>query len=251
MLNRIEIKLEAKAVVRSARASAYVMTLIYLVLVNVLNAVDLYVGRDIVTYVQDVMPWIDLPAFMVAPMFSPLVVIFASVMVWLLTTVLGGGLVIYHLGVRRGYEMGYGTLFDGFSIVGKLILGSLCVTALVTVGSMLLVFPGIIMSYMYRFTIYNICENPELGVINAMRMSRLQTAGHKMDLFVLDLSFVGWTILGGLTMGILYIWINPYIEQANIGYFEQLKRLSGVGYIPQDPSGDPGAEGQGPNIPLF
>ena len=246
MLNRVQIKMEAKAVVRSARSSAYIMTLIYLVLINLLSAVDLYVGNDIEFYMERVMPGLEIPSFLIAPDFSPIVVMFVSVMVWLLTTVLGGGIAIYHLGVRRGYEMGYGTLFDGFSMVGKLILGTLCVSALVTVGTALLVIPGIILGYMYRFTIYNICENPELGVINAMRMSRLQTAGHKADLFVLDLSFYGWILLSSLTMGILFIWVNPYMEQANIGYFEELKRSSGVGYIHRDSNGNPG-----PDIPIF
>lgn len=249
MLNRVQIKMEAKAVVRSARSSAYIMTLIYLVLINLLSAVDLYVGNDIEFYMERVMPGLEIPSFLIAPDFSPIVVMFVSVMVWLLTTVLGGGIAIYHLGVRRGYEMGYGTLFDGFSMVGKLILSTLCVSALVTVGTALLVIPGIILGYMYRFTIYNICENPELGVINAMRMSRLQTSGHKADLFVLDLSFYGWILLSSLTMGILFIWINPYMEQANIGYFEELKRSSGVGYIHRDSTGNPGD--RGPDIPIF
>lgn len=248
MLNRVQIKMEAKEVVRSARASAYVMTLIYLLLVNLINAVDLYAGNGILHYVQEHMLPVELPSFLIAPDFPPLVIMFVTVMVFLLTTVLGGGLIIYHLGVRRGYEMGYSTLFDGFSIVGKLILGSLCVSALVTVGMMLLVIPGIILSYMYRFTIYNICENPELGVINAMRMSRLQTSAHKADLFMLDLSFIGWLFLCGLTMGVLSIWINPYMEQANIGYFEALKRSSGVGYIPNEPTGGPNDD---PYSPLF
>ena len=246
MLNRVQIKMEAKAVVRSARSSAYIMTLIYLVLINLLSAVDLYVGNDIEFYMERVMPGLEIPSFLIAPDFSPIVVMFVSVMVWLLTTVLGGGIAIYHLGVRRGYEMGYGTLFDGFSMVGKLILATLCVSALVTVGTALLVIPGIILGYMYRFTIYNICENPELGVINAMRMSRLQTSGHKADLFVLDLSFYGWILLSSLTMGILFIWVNPYMEQANIGYFEELKRSSGVGHIHRDSNGNPG-----PDIPIF
>ncbi len=248
MLDRIQIKKEARGIARSARSSAYVMTLIYLVLTEILNVVNLYVGNDVAEYVHNLMPWVSVPSFLVAPDFSPVVVIFTSVMVFLLTTVLNGGLMIYHLGVRQGYEMGYGTLFDGFSIVGKLILGSICVGALVTLGTVLLVIPGIIMGYMYRFTIYNICENPELGVINAMRMSRMQTAGHKADLFILDLSFYGWYLLGGLTMGILMIWISPYVEQANIGYFEELKRASGIGRIHHKP--DQGGW-RGPEEPLF
>lgn len=241
MLNRAQLKQEAKGVVRSARVSAYLMTLIFLVITYVLNAIDIYAGNDVGKYLAEFFPELDLPAAMTVSHFSTPVVVFVGVMVWLLNIVLSGGWTIYHLGIRRGHEMGYGTLFDGFSIVGKLILATLAVTAIVTLGTVLLIFPGLIFAYMYRFTIYNICENPSLGVIQAMRMSRLQTYRHKMDLFVLDLSFWGWGILISLTMGILSIWIRPYMEQTNIGYFIALKRASGVGAFP-----DAGNEGPNP-----
>ncbi len=249
MLNRVQVKLEAKEVVRSARSSAYLVTLIYLLLVNLLTAIQLYVSNDVVNYIQHIMPGVRVPSIFVAPEFPRLVVMFVTVMVWLLTTVLGGGIVIYHLGVRRGYEMSCSTLFDGFSMVGKLVVAGLLVSSLVALGTGLLVIPGIILSYMYRFTVYNLCEIPEMGVINAMRMSRLQTSGHKLDLFVLDLSFIGWLFLCGLTMGILSIWVTPYMEQTYIGYFEAYKRASGIGYIPQEPGSGPDA--QGPGAPLY
>ena len=238
MLNRAQLKQEAKGIVRSARVSAYLMTLIFLAITYVLNGIDIYVGNDVGKYLAEFFPELDLPSAMTASRFSVPVVVFTGVMVWLLNIVLSGGWTLYHLGIRRGYEMGYGTLFDGFAIVGKLILATLAVTAIVTLGTVLLLFPGLIFAYMYRFTIYNICENPSLGVIQAMRMSRLQTYRHKMDLFVLDLSFIGWGILISLTMGILSIWIRPYMEQTNIGYFIALKRASGVGVFP-----DTGSEG--------
>ena len=192
MLNRAQIKQEAKGVVRSARVSAYLMTLIFLAITYVLNGIDIYVGNDVANYISEFFPEIDLPASLTVSRFPVPVVVFTGVMVWLLNTVLSGGLTLYHLGIRRGYEMGYGTLFNGFSIAGKLILSTLLISVMVAVGATLLIFPGLIFAYMYRFTIYNICENPSLGVIQAMRMSRLQTYRHKMDLFVLDLSFLGW-----------------------------------------------------------
>ena len=60
-----------------------------------------------------------------------------------------------------------------------------------------------------------------------------------MDLFVLDLSFLGWSFLCVLTMGILSIWIHPYIQQTDIGYFQQIKTAKGIGWFPpQDPLDD-------------
>ena len=240
MLNRIKIKNEAKSVVRSARPSAYLVTLLYLVILNVLRAIELYVGNDVADYITEVLPGVNVPELFAADRFSPVVVVFVSVLVWLLSTVLGGGWTIYHLGARRGYEMSYSTLFDGFSIAGKVILAGILYTVMIAFGTALLLFPGLIFAYMYRFTLYNICENPSLSVISAMRMSRLQTAHHKMDLFILDMSFLGWLLLSGLTMGILSIWISPYMEQTYIGYFIELKRSSGV-----TPAPNSGADDQG------
>lgn len=109
----------------------------------------------------------------------------------------------------------------------------------ITLWSMLLFFPGIIAAYRYRFAMYNLCENPEMGVMEALNMSKAQTYGFKAQLFLLDLSFLGWEILCGLTLGILNIWISPYIAQTNIGFFQEIKQIKGIGYFPgQQPPTD-------------
>ena len=92
--------------------------------------------------------------------------------------------------------------------------------------------PGIIAAYRYRFALYNLCENPELGVMEALAMSKAQTKGYKLDLFVLDVTFLGWSFLCVLTAGILSIWITPYIQQTNLGYFEAIKAEKGIGRMP-------------------
>ena len=50
------------------------------------------------------------------------------------------------------------------------------------------------------------------------------------ELFLLDLTFIGWNLLCSLTLGILSIWIAPYIIQTNIGYFQEIKRIKGIGW---------------------
>ena len=49
--------------------------------------------------------------------------------------------------------------------------------------------------------------------------------GYKADYFVFMLSFLGWILLGVLTLGILYIWLYPYMETAKILYYEKLKEI--------------------------
>ena len=246
MLNRVNLKREAKEVVRNARVSAYLFTILYLVIINVLDLCDLYVNATIPAYMERYFPGAAVPEiFARASELPTTVVLFVSVMVWLLSSVLLAGHTLYHLGVRRGEEMSYSSLFDGFSFVGKVILLQLVMNAFVMLWSFAFVIPGIIALYRYRFAMYNLCENPEIGVMEAITLSTRQTQGYKMDLFVLDITFLGWSMLGMLTMGIANIWVTPYITQTDLGYFQQIKQMKGIGWFPpreddftaQDPFG--------------
>lgn len=239
MLNRIELKLNAKAITKSARVSAYQMTLLYLVIRFVLGLADNYVSADEGTWVEIGDMQFQVQSLFHHAAFPTPVVVFVSVLVWLLGCVLAAGYVLYHQGVRRGEEMPISSLFDGFGFVGKIVLLNLVMTVFVALWSMLFIIPGIIAGYRYRFALYNLCENPELGVMDALNMSKAQTKGYKLDLFVLDLTFIGWSLLCGLTLGILSIWIAPYIQQTDLGYFEAIKAEKGIGRIPgQDPGED-------------
>lgn len=237
MKDRIQIKEEAKGVVRSARVNAYLFTLLFLGITWVLSWLDNYVNasstvENYAVLYPEIAPY--LPSF---PEFPALLVTFVGVVGWLIGILLEAGYIRYHLGVRQGKEMPYSTILDGLSFVGKVILLNLVIMIFVGLWSILLVVPGIIAAYRYRFALYNLCENPNIGVMEALRMSKVQTAGHKGKLFVLDLSFLGWGILSMLTLDILNIWVAPYRVQSNIGYFEELKRVTGVGHQPGGPDG--------------
>ena len=77
--------------------------------------------------------------------------------------------------------------------------------------SLLLVVPGIIKAYEYSMVEYILAENPSMSSKEVLDLSRQMTAGHKGDLFVLDLSFFGWFLLGQFTLGLSDIfYTNPY-----------------------------------------
>ena len=237
MMNRIELKQEAKGVVRTAAVSAYLFALLYLALTELLQGASVYVNGDVVLYMQTYFPNVPIPSYLYPVALPTTVVTLVAVVCWLLRVLLQGGWVLYHLGVR-GEEMPYATLFDGFGFIGKLILLNIVITLYVFLWSMLLIIPGIIAGYRYRFAVYNLCENPDMGVMEAISMSKAQTAGFKWTLFVLDLSFIGWILLSGLTLGILDIWLAPYREQANVGYFQEIKRVKGIGFQSGPDGGD-------------
>ena len=128
----------------------------------------------------------------------------------LFSWVLGAGLVLYFMGIRRRERMEFATLFDGFSFAGKLIALNLVVNAFTALWSLLLVFPGFIAFYRYRFAAYNLYENPDIGIFEALDRSKRQTRGMKMQLFNLDLSYFGWIVLAALPN--LIVNISQYIS---------------------------------------
>ena len=165
MMNRIELKQEAKGVVRTAAVSAYLFALLYLALTELLQGASVYVNGDVVLYMQTYFPNVPIPSYLYPVALPTTAVTLVAVVCWLLRVLLQGGWVLYHLGVRRGEEMPYATLFDGFGFIGKLILLNIVITLYVFLWSMLLIIPGIIAGYRYRFAVYNLCENPDMGVM--------------------------------------------------------------------------------------
>ncbi len=235
MLDRVQLKMEARAITKNARVSAYLFTLLYLAIGLVLDSLDWLTSgsSDVLVYMETYMPEVDVSFYPTSPLSLPPVVSgFISIVVSLVTVVLSAGYILYAMSVRKGLETPYATMFDGFLFVGKIILLSIVQYIFIFLWSLLFIIPGIIAGYRYRFALYNLCENPEMGVMEALNMSKAQTRGHKWELFVLDLSWIGWNILCTLTLGILSIWIAPYIQQTDIGYFQAIKEMSGIGYQP-------------------
>ena len=128
---------------------------------------------------------------------------------------------------RSGKAMEIGALFSGFSSnFGELFLLGFLSTLFAALWALLFVIPGIIASYRYSFALYNLLNDPEMGVMEAMALSKKQTRGYKADLFVMDLSFIGWDILTSLTAGILLIYVKPFREQTWMGYY---RAITGTG----------------------
>ena len=217
------IKAESRSLLRTGEVNPFRMTLFYLLITLVLDMIN-----SGVSYMIDS-----------AGGFTVLSFSFVSILVGLVALVLNAGYYCYCFGILRREEMPYESLFDAFPFAGKVILLSIVEGVFIFLWSMLFVIPGIIAAYRYRFAMYNLCENPEMGVMEALNMSKAQTYGFKAQLFLLDLSFLGWEILCGLTLGILNIWISPYIAQTNIGFFQEIKQIKGIGYFPgQQPPTD-------------
>lgn len=97
---------------------------------------------------------------------------------------------------------------DFVKIIGVTILMGL----IVMLGYICFIIPGIILTLSYSLVPIILIKKPELGIVETLKYSREKMQGHKLDTFVLGLSFIGWAILGTLTFGILYIWLYPYMQ---------------------------------------
>ncbi|MBQ6207264.1 MAG: DUF975 family protein [Oscillospiraceae bacterium] len=121
--------------------------------------------------------------------------VFLVVLTLMMSLTLDAGFVLYCMTVRRGERFEYANLFDGFAFAGKVILLAAVKTVFIALWSMLFVIPGVIAFYRYRFALYNLLENPDLRVMEALDMSKRQTNGFKGQVFALDLSYLGWGLL--------------------------------------------------------
>ncbi|MBQ5749054.1 MAG: DUF975 family protein, partial [Oscillospiraceae bacterium] len=77
--------------------------------------------------------------------------------------------------------------------------------------SLLFVIPGIVKYYSYSMAMMILAENKGKSARECINESKQLTNGHKGELFVLDLSFIGWILLGSVTFGIAFIWVTPYM----------------------------------------
>ena len=103
-------------------------------------------------------------------------------------------------------------------------LTSLIVGLNIVIGTILFIVPGMIASFGFIFYQEVCAENPELKVMEIVHKSWAITKGHKMDLFVMGLSFIGWILLAPFTLGILYIWLMPYILVTLTLAYEELRK---------------------------
>lgn len=225
MINRSEIKQEAKVMLRQAGIHPLVMTGILLAITTVLNRIVLLLETGTLLPELDTLTMLTDPgAFMASAevvAHSTASTFFFSTLVDLFLVVLTGGYTLYCMALRQGVKAPYATIFDGLAMAGKLIWCSILMGIKVFLWSMLFVIPGLVAIYRYRFAYYNLLTDDSLTVSQAIALSCRQTRGMKMDLFVLDLSFIGWSLLTGLTLGLLNIWLQPYMALSDLAYFEQ------------------------------
>ena len=118
-----------------------------------------------------------------------------------------------------------GHLFDGYKNgqFKRIFTTYLLMYIYIVLWTLLLIVPGIIKAISYAMTPYILRDNPELQNNEAIEKSMRMMQGHKARYFFLCLTFIGWILLGILTLGIGLFWVEPYINATTVRFYEELK----------------------------
>ena len=159
---------------------------------------------------------------------SPAILHLIGLVLFILALPLTWGYQTLFLGAVRGGEATAKDMFEGYNkeLFSRVLTTTLLYYVYVFLWSLLLLIPGCIKSYSYAMTPYILKDNPEMKNNAAIEESMRMMDGHKLELFMLDLSFIGWAILSLLTCCIGFLWLVPYMSMARVNFYEDLKKAS-------------------------
>ena len=131
-------------------------------------------------------------------------------------------------------ELQFSDLFSQFERFGTGFAQKFLRTLYTCLWALLLVIPGIVKGLSYAMTPFILEEHPEMTASEAIKASMKLMDGHKMDLFILGLTFIGWEILACLTMGIGFLFLNPYMNAAYAAFYRNIsgQRQEARAYAP-------------------
>lgn len=250
-MNRVGLKAAAKQCISDSSAKPYKTTFIYIIIVYALNLVVNAVSQGSVfdAAFAEKMAEMDLMDMFEMGVFGAmsgrvLLVSAVNILSSLVLSVLAAGYSNYCLRLSRGTAKGFSDISEALGHTVKLIWLTIVINIYIILWSMLFIIPGIVAAYRYSMAYFAMMNDPNLTVSQALQVSKQITQGHKMELFILDLTFIGWNFLVTMTFGILSIWVMPYMETTKAHAFNWLMSLR---YPPINNGCDDG-DYQGPEI---
>ena len=129
----------------------------------------------------------------------------------------------YILNFVRTGKFEFNDIIDCIKYKWLNILGVSVIEYLViSVGFILFIIPGIILALGLTMSSLIVIDT-DLGPVESIKKSWEMMKGYKWNYFVFILSFLGWILLTPFTLGLLFIWLIPYMTVAEIIYYERLK----------------------------
>jgi len=148
---------------------------------------------------------------------------FGSLLSFVISGPITLGVAAYFLKLTRNEGPCIENMFGGFKFFVKSFVLNFLIKLFTILWTLLLIIPGIIASLGYSMSYYIMMDNPELSALEALNRSKCMMAGFKFELFSLWCSYIGWFILGIISFGIGFLWINPYYEAAKANFYQDLR----------------------------
>lgn len=134
------------------------------------------------------------------------------------------------VGGRRFFEKNandpttqFNTMFEGFQDYGRVLVTMLIRDVFILLWTLLLIIPGAMKAYSYRLVPYLVKDRPELSPMEVLAESEALMRGNRWQAFVMDLSFLGWLLLGVVTLNLGNIfWTNPYMNATDAELYRTL-----------------------------
>lgn len=145
------------------------------------------------------------------------------------------GYCLVYLAFVRTRDMRLSQLFDGFKRFVNAFLAYLLKSIFILLWALLLIIPGIIAALSYALTFFILADNPGMEGLAAITQSKELMRGRKWKLFCLGCRFIGWSLLGILSLGIGFLWIVPYFQTCLTIFYEDVRRESGLAVPPPLP----------------
>ena len=141
---------------------------------------------------------------------------------------LGVGFTVFIFNTVRKLGAVYGNLLDGFGPNIRMVILRLVIGVFIALWSLLFFFPGIIAAYRYSMAPFIMLERPDYSVMDCIRASKQMTKGYKGQLFVLDLSLLGYILLSAVPLlgYLVRVWYQPYHEICYLLYYDKIKLFS-------------------------
>ena len=133
-----------------------------------------------------------------------------------------------YLMVVRGGTPEVKNCFDGFDDFFSAFKVTLLVGIYTFLWSLLFIIPGIVKGYSYSMAMYVLADNKGKSARECIAESKAMMEGHKMELFVLDLSFIGWYLLCSLTCGLAALYVVPLLNATHANVYETIKPVVAV-----------------------
>ena len=128
-----------------------------------------------------------------------------------------------YLGLTYGSEPQISGCFHGLTHLGKAWWLTILMGFFTFLWSLLFLIPGFIKSLAYSMAPFILADDPSLTAREALNVSKQMTEGHKFELFLLSLSFLGWTLLIPFTFGLAALWVVPYMCATYANFYQAIK----------------------------